>query len=74
VRVSPMSVSGVTYATAVNSPAGLTTDKNQLPTPTKAETANANANATDAAQTANQIATERQASTRGKSQGINKLA
>jgi hypothetical protein len=69
-----MSVSGVSSATAVNSPAGLATNKSQVPPPSKAETTDANATATDAAQKANQIATERQASTRGNSQGINKLA
>jgi hypothetical protein len=69
-----MSVSGVTSATALNSTFGLAANKSQVSAPTKAEADEATAAANDAAQQANEIATERQASTHGNSQSINKLA
>jgi hypothetical protein len=69
-----MSVSGISSSTSVSQ-----VFRNEQPSAPKTEAAkteNANENATaeSAAQKANQIATERQASTRGDGRSINKLA
>ena len=63
-----MAVTGVSAVAVVPQPL-----KGQTSSPTKAETINRNATAANAAQQANQIATERQASTRGDSRSIDKL-
>jgi Tfp pilus assembly major pilin PilA len=63
-----MAVTGVSAVAVVPQPF-----KGQTSSPTKAETINENATAANAAQEANQIATERLASTRGDSRSIDKL-
>ena len=69
-----MSVSGVSSAVTV--PQSLKSQEPSVPKTQAPKTASANENAAaeNAAQKATQIATERQASTRGDGRSINKLA